>query len=256
MRSSTIIWSDELRRILGIGPEVEPSVEAYLSAIHPEDRDRMRVAAKKVLAGQFEGPTTFRVLRGDGEVRWIHRVNEMVRDGRGMPISIITTIIDVTEARRSEEERTRLQEQLAHAQKLESLGALSGGIAHDFNNLLTSIMGSAALLRDDPTLSPAARELTEIVIKASEQGAELTRRLLSFGRRQMLKPVVIDLAMVARELDHSAAHAGRKSFDRDPSRRRPVDGEGRPQPVRIRRSSISRSMRATPCPMAASWRSR
>jgi PAS domain S-box-containing protein len=201
LRSSTIIWSDELRRILGIGPEVEPSVEAYLSAIHPEDRDRMRVAAKKVLAGQFEGPTTFRVLRGDGEVRWIHRVNEMVRDGRGMPISIITTIIDVTEARRSEEERTRLQEQLAHAQKLESLGALSGGIAHDFNNLLTSIMGSAALLRDDPTLSPAARELTEIVIKASGQGAELTRRLLSFGRRQMLKPVVIDLAMVARELE-------------------------------------------------------
>ena len=90
-------------------------------------------------------------------------------------------------------ERKRLEADLLSAQKLESLGRLAGGVAHDFNNLLTGIIGYASLLLErangDVELK---RDLGEIV-RAADRAAELTKQLLAFGRRQVLKPRPLDL---------------------------------------------------------------
>jgi len=89
-------------------------------------------------------------------------------------------------------ERKRTEEQLAQAQKMETVGQLSGGIAHDFNNLLTVIIGNADLLSEHLQSNPELKQLCNTILSAGEHGAELTQRLLAFSRRQTLQPAVID----------------------------------------------------------------
>lgn len=90
-------------------------------------------------------------------------------------------------------ERNNLESQLLHSQKMEAIGRLAGGIAHDFNNILTSIMGYTSILMNSCRESDREhRELGQIM-KSSEMAASLTRQLLAFSRKQVLKPSVIDL---------------------------------------------------------------
>ncbi len=97
-------------------------------------------------------------------------------------------------------DRRRLESELLNAQKLESLGRLAGGVAHDFNNLLTGITGYASLLIERANGdSELARDLGEIK-RAADRAAELTKQLLAFGRRQMLKPRPLDLNTVLGEV--------------------------------------------------------
>jgi CheY-like chemotaxis protein len=81
------------------------------------------------------------------------------------------------------------------------VGQLTGGIAHDFNNLLTVILGSAEMLTESLSADPEARELAELAAGAAERGAELTQRLLAFGRRQALEPRVVDVNKLVAGMD-------------------------------------------------------
>ena len=95
------------------------------------------------------------------------------------------------------QERTREREQalaqVHEMQKLESLGQLTGGLAHDFNNLLTVILGNLDLLARQLPEQPKIRNLLERAVQSAERGAALTTRLLSFARRQQLKPETVEL---------------------------------------------------------------
>jgi signal transduction histidine kinase len=120
-------------------------------------------------------------------------VNEVtispVHDEEGKLTHFVGTQSDVTN-------RIGLEEQLRQAQKMEAVGQLTGGIAHDFNNLLTVILGNAELLAEaitDPGLQALARMTEETALRA----AELTKKLLAFGRRQTLKPEPLALDEVA-----------------------------------------------------------
>jgi signal transduction histidine kinase/ActR/RegA family two-component response regulator len=89
--------------------------------------------------------------------------------------------------------REQAEEALRHAQKMEAVGRLAGGVAHDFNNLLMVIRGQAALTQNSVAPSSSlSRELGEIV-KAADRASSLTRKLLAFGRKQVLQPRVLDL---------------------------------------------------------------
>ena len=97
---------------------------------------------------------------------------------------------------RAEELRKKLEEQLLHIQKIEAIGQLAGGIAHDFNNLLTPILVYADLVkRDLPDDHPQLRRV-DGVIMAAHRAKDLTQKLLSFGRKQMLCMEVLDLNVV------------------------------------------------------------
>jgi len=85
-------------------------------------------------------------------------------------------------------QRIRVEEQLSHAQRLEAIGQLTGGVAHDFNNLLTVISGNLQILEDELADRPAAQEIIGTALRAVGRGAELTRKLLAFARRQRLAP--------------------------------------------------------------------
>jgi len=90
------------------------------------------------------------------------------------------------------QERERLEEQLRQSQKMEALGQLAGGVAHDFNNILLAITGHASL-GNESARSSEARQHFEKIISAAEQAGDLTRRLLTFGRRKMLTDRVVNV---------------------------------------------------------------
>jgi len=117
-------------------------------------------------------------------------------------VRVVTTVRDVTQRRRAEEERRRLQAQIQHAQKLESLGVLAGGIAHDFNNLLMGILGNADLaLMHLPSSSPA-RDNIEGVQTAGKRAADLCRQLLAYSGKGRFVVEYVDLGELVQEMAH------------------------------------------------------
>ncbi len=106
---------------------------------------------------------------------------------------IVVTFLDITERKRAEAEREKLQSQLTQAQRMESIGRLAGGVAHDFNNMLAAILGNVSFaLRNLPTDNPLRENLEEIE-KCAHRSADLTRQLLAFARKQTVAPRVLDL---------------------------------------------------------------
>ena len=97
-------------------------------------------------------------------------------------------------------QRIRMEEQLSHAQRLEAVGQLTGGVAHDFNNLLTVISGNLQILEDELSDRPQAREIIASALRAVARGAELTRKLLAFARRQRLAPRASDPSKLLADL--------------------------------------------------------
>ena len=100
---------------------------------------------------------------------------------------------DVSARKISELEKEKLQEQLLHSQKLESVGRLAGGVAHDFNNMLGVILGHAELLKKKSGSDNTLSNDLEQIITAAQRSANLTRQLLAFARKQTIKPEVIDI---------------------------------------------------------------
>ena len=96
-------------------------------------------------------------------------------------------------------ERRSLEEQFRQAQKMEAVGLLAGGISHDFNNLLSVILGNADLLLET-TPTGVQQHYAEEIKKATRRAAELTRQLLAFSRKQVLRPAILDLNAVVREV--------------------------------------------------------
>ena len=108
-------------------------------------------------------------------------------------------------------QRAQSEEDLNHAQRLESVGQLTGGIAHDFNNLLTVIQGNLQMLQELPVLidDEYGQQLAGSAARAARRGAELTSKLLAFSRRQVLQPSPVDVA----QLCHSLADMLRRTVD-------------------------------------------
>jgi PAS domain S-box-containing protein len=117
----------------------------------------------------------------------------VVSDDRGKPIQIMVSFVDITEQKRSQEQRAALEAQLSHAQRMESVGRLAGGVAHDFNNMLTVILGYSELIRNSlPPDHPLLADVEQIE-RAAAHSRDITRQLLAFSRKQIIAPRVVDL---------------------------------------------------------------
>ena len=128
-----------------------------------------------------------------GHEKWISSNAAPIHDAHGGIGAGILVFQDVSERKRSEEEREELQKQLHHAQRMESVGLLAGGVAHDFNNMLGVILGHAELALDlVESDHPVHAGLRQIKL-AADRSAELTRQLLAFARKQTVVPKVLDL---------------------------------------------------------------
>ena len=171
------VWGRPVAELLA-----EPMI--WLETVHPDDRPRVREAVTRQVHGDYD--EIYRISRPDGEERWIHDRAFPVQQADGHVERIVGVARDITDVR-------HLEEQLRQSQKMEAVGLLAGGIAHDFNNILAAILMQAELAGSTLGVPAEAREGLLQIRAAAERAANLTRQLLLFGRRQLLRPVDSDL---------------------------------------------------------------
>ena len=148
--------------------------------IHPEDRATVQAVFAEVLAQPGAVHTVrYRYATKAGGWQWMEAIASNQLDNPAVR-GVVTNSRDISERVRAEEERRRLESQMLHVQKLESLGVLAGGVAHDFNNLLTVIIGGAELLRGQDDLEVIRTAATQLE-RAARQAAELTQLLLAYA---------------------------------------------------------------------------
>jgi len=172
-------------------------LQTHPSELSPEfqrDGRRSFEKANEMIAIAFE--------KGSHRFEWDHQR----ADGEVFPVEVLLTAVTERKRKilhvvwREISERKRLERELRHAQKLEAVGKLAGGIAHDFNNILVAIMGYAELIRSQVEDNVLLQADLDEIIRASRRAASLTSQLLAFGRKQDLRPEVIDLSKVVRDL--------------------------------------------------------
>ncbi|HEU4576787.1 MAG TPA: PAS domain S-box protein [Polyangiaceae bacterium] len=154
--------------------------------------------ANRVLGGQLTGTYESSVIHRSGSYVPVELL-AFTTTLDGEPVRM-TGARDLRNARRLDQERRRLEEQLQRSQRLESLGVLAGGVAHDFNNLLVGMLGNAELLQDS-LREPDDVELCQAITRAAQRAADLTAQLLAYaGRRDLGARQGVDLATLWREL--------------------------------------------------------
>ena len=194
------VWSHSMGQILGVG-DAPAANELFQSLIHADDRERMdrELAASLTRGGDYE--LDFRIVRPDGGVRWLLTRGRVISDETGQPVRKVGAAIDISERHEADDENVKLEQQLRQAQKLHAIGRLAGGVAHDFNNVLLAIRGYGELaLRAIGRGADATQEVQEMLAGA-ERAAALTRQLLAFSRRQVLRSDTIDLRDTVRDMD-------------------------------------------------------
>lgn len=205
LQTDEAVWSDETYRIFGVTRDnFVPSTANVINMVHPEDRPFILGVRERVMGGDCPVTCEFRIVRPDGVTRHLYRENELVTDPAGKPFMLVATVQDVTERRRTEE-------QLRQSQKMEAIGNLTGGMAHDFNNLLGIIVGNLDIARERIGDDAELREIVGEALDAAWRGADLTRRLLAFARRQPLRPARVDV----NELIGDAARLLRRLLGED-----------------------------------------
>jgi PAS domain S-box-containing protein len=208
-----------------------PDLGSRRALFHRDDLAAVQAARDTGIATSCEYAFEARVRRHDGAWRWhAVRVRPLHRDAA--PTGWLGMSVDIDDARRQSdwlerrvaertaeleaanralrmqiEDRRRAEAALVRAQKMEAVGQLTGGVAHDFNNLLTVVIGSLEIICRNPLDSRVPR-LADSALHAASRGAELTQQLLSFARRQVLKPVVADVAALLGEMELLLRHAG------------------------------------------------
>jgi PAS domain S-box-containing protein len=200
LRTGERTWSEETFRIFGIEPGGPvPSDEVLKAFIHPDDWEAVMRTHAESLANRTPYQMSYRLLLADGSLKHVHAQGQACYDPEGRPIKSIGTVQDISEVRRGEDEREKLQTQLQHIQKMESLGNLAGGVAHDMNNVLGAILGLAtANIQTQPIGSPA-RHAFETIIKAAERGGKMVKSLLSFSRQTAAEERPLDVNKILQE---------------------------------------------------------
>ncbi|MCF8041948.1 MAG: response regulator [Desulfarculaceae bacterium] len=172
-------------KMLGSPNGSELSGLTQLLDLCPEDyrrqahRNWRALSHGSVAQASFEMP----LLHREGDVRWFLIRGQMLEGLGEHQGSVYGTITDITERKRAEEDKTRLESQLRHSQKMEAVGTLAGGIAHEFNNLLAAIMGYAELAQDDAQGQPKVQENLDEIVVASLRAKDLIGQLLTFSRK-------------------------------------------------------------------------
>ena len=189
--STMVYQSPSVERVVGYQPSMLLG-KSFLSFVHPQDQASVRAALEKVtLKTGTAIPPEFRFHHRDGTWVWLESVaNNLLNDVAVGGIVVISR--DVTG-------RRVLEEQVRQSQKMEAVGRLAGGIAHDFNNLLMVIRGYAEIVLQEASATPGIRKNIETIVRTTESAASLTRQLLSFSRKHVFSPQVLDLnALVNR----------------------------------------------------------
>ncbi|VAW60711.1 diguanylate cyclase/phosphodiesterase (GGDEF & EAL domains) with PAS/PAC sensor(s) [hydrothermal vent metagenome] len=185
--NNSLTWSDEVYRIFELNHELfsEPYT-AFLSAIHPEDLDKVNNAFNESIENKTQYSIDHRICTPDGTIKTVHQRCVTFYNNEGDPVQSVGTVQDITE-------QVNMENTIRRTQKMDALGKLTGGIAHDYNNMLGVIMGYADILQENLKQQPKLEKFAQQIYQAGERGANLTKKLLSFSRTNNSDGEAIDL---------------------------------------------------------------
>jgi two-component system, cell cycle sensor histidine kinase and response regulator CckA len=155
-----------------------------------------KIVAEQVLKRGYSDIYNKQYRRKDGSVFPVELQVFLIKSDSGENEGMWAIVRDITERKKSAEERKKLEAQLLQAQKMEAIGTLAGGIAHDFNNILNVILGYSGMLMDKMPADNSSREQMSEIVAAAERAANLTRQLLVFSRRQAVDVKAVDLNVI------------------------------------------------------------
>ena len=166
----------------------------HLNAADDATTGRVRSILAEAGYGDFVAAPLFDRARPMGALIAVARASDAFNSDKVHFLQSVAYLLAATM------QRYRSEEQLAHAQRLDAVGQLTGGVAHDFNNMLTVISGNLQLLEPELADRPDSQQILGSALRAVGRGAELTRKLLAFARRQRLNPQSIDPRKLLHEL--------------------------------------------------------
>ncbi len=191
--SRLLYLNHAIEKVFGISEEAFRSNPGlWLEMVHPDDR-AIAEASHQELFATGQGQAEYRIVRPDGEARWILDRKAIVNNAEGQPLQIGGVARDITDTTNMDREKETLQAQLFQAQKMEAVGRLAGGVAHDYNNMLSVILGYTEMALNKLDRENSIYEDLEEVLAAARRSAEITRQLLAFARKQTISPKVLDL---------------------------------------------------------------
>ncbi len=182
-----------------LGYSIEEMQQLDIAQVtHPDDVAASREFIRSLMAGE-QNACRFekRYIHKSGTIVWADVSSMLLRDEQGTPLHLITSIVDITERKKAEEEKLLLEQQFQQAQKLESLGILAGGIAHDFNNILTVIICNCSLLQQRPAM---AAELVPEIETAAQRAADLCRQMLIYAGKAQPIPTKFNMKSLVEEM--------------------------------------------------------
>jgi PAS domain S-box-containing protein len=165
----------------------ELETRAFGDLTHPEDLPGDLAQFRRLMAGALtQYHVEKRYIQKDGTPIWVNVATSLVRHATGEPDYVIVVVEDINH-------RRSLEAQLRQSQKIEAVGLLAGGIAHDFNNVLSVILGLGELSREQLDPADPLRDDMQAIVDAASRGAEITRQLLAFARKDAARPIVLDV---------------------------------------------------------------
>jgi len=187
-KGKVIFCNSHLPEMLGYSHDEMQGMPLESFLFHDDRKKAMALYASRA-EGRLEAKSSFRYVTRQGEVLWVESIGQRI-EWEGRP-AVLYFSFDITG-------RKTLEQQFAQAQKMEAIGQLTGGVAHDFNNIIQVITGYGEVLREK--LTEENKVFLAEITKAANKAGALTKQLLSFSRKQILRPRVVD----TKSLIHSA----------------------------------------------------
>ncbi|MGB6330768.1 MAG: PAS domain S-box protein [Candidatus Sulfotelmatobacter sp.] len=200
--------SDEWYRVYGFDPEYgAPTWEQLLERIHPEDRSRLQATSNRAIAEKSNYDIEFRILIPRAPIKFLHAVGEPVLSPAGELLQFVGVVMDITESRRAEEERERLrraQADLAHINRVSTMGALTASLAHEIKQPIGAAVTNAEaclrlLDRDHPDILEAQEAAFEMV-KDARRAADIIDRVRLLYQKGSTQPHEVDVNEVIGEM--------------------------------------------------------
>jgi PAS domain S-box-containing protein len=191
-------WNEGAERINGY--TAEEIIGTHFSKFFPVEAREAGLPEQALEVAASNGHFHEEALRQrkDGTLFWASIAIDAIRDSDGKLVGYSKIFRDITDRIMQQKSLEQAREELFQTQKLEAIGQLTGGVAHDFNNLLMVVMGSLEVLKRRLPSDDRNSRLIDNAYQAAQRGAQLTKRMLAFARKQDLENRPVDLAEVVR----------------------------------------------------------
>ena len=198
-----ILWSEQTYQIFGYDDSAKPSLKLVIDRTHPDDRNRVRQLLKQVSTDGGSFDTKHRLLMPDGGVKYLHVVAHAMRDSSGI-VEFIGAVTDITPAKKADESLRKAQADLAHVNRVTTMGELAASLAHEVSQPITgaSINAHACLryLKRDQPDPDGASQAASRMIRDVNRAADIISRIRSFFRKGAPTQEPIDVNEVIQEM--------------------------------------------------------